>query len=160
MARKASKKVEDVNSKIIEELLSKGDPRELFGKDGIFNQLKKQIVERVLESELDHELGYSKHSKIPKTQDNRRNGSYSKTILDDDGYKIPIEIPRDRSGEYSPKLIPKGIRRFNGFDDKVISLYSRGMTMSEIQGHLEEIYHTDVSKELISTVTDGVIEDN
>jgi len=159
MARKALKKVDDVNSKIIEELLSKGDPSELFGKDGIFNQLKKQIVERVLESELDHELGYSKHSKIPKLEENRRNGSYSKTLLDDDGYKIPIEIPRDRTGEYEPKLIPKGVRRFNGFDDKVISLYSRGMTMSEIQGHLEEIYHTDVSKELISTVTDGVIEE-
>ena len=121
--------------------------------------LKKQIVERVLESELDHELGYSKHSKIPKSKENRRNGNYSKTILDDDGHKIPIEVPRDRSGEYEPKLIPKGVRRFTGFDDKVISLYSRGMTMSEIQGHLEEIYHTEVSKELISTVTDGVIEE-
>ena len=91
MARKASKKVDDINSKIIEELLPKGDPSELFGRDGIFNQLKKQIVERVLESEL----GYAKPSKIPNTEDNRRNGSYSKTILDDDGYKIPIEIPRE-----------------------------------------------------------------
>ena len=65
-------------------------------------------------------------------------------------------MPRDRSGEYEPKLIPKGVRGFSGFDDKVISLYSRGMTMSEIEGYLEEIYHTEVSKELISTVTDGV----
>ena len=98
MAKKASKKVDDVNNKIVEELLSKGDPSQLFGKDGLFNQLKKQIVERVLESELDHELGYSKHSKIPKSKDNRRNGSYNKTILDEDGYKLPIEITRDRSG--------------------------------------------------------------
>ena len=76
MAKKASKKVDDVNQKIVEELLSKGDPSQLFGKDGLFNKLKKQIVERVLESELDHELGYSKHSKIPKSKENRRNGNY------------------------------------------------------------------------------------
>ena len=159
MAQKALRKPDDVNSKIVEELLSKADPSELFGKDGLFNQLKKQVVERVLESELDHELGYSKHSKTPKANKNRRNGSYEKTVIDDDGYKIPIEVPRDREGEYNPKLIPKGVGRFAGFDDKVISLYGRGMTMSEIQGHLEEIYHTEVSKELISTVTDGVIEE-
>jgi len=149
----------DVNNKIVEELLSKADPSELFGKDGIFNQLKKQIVERVLESELDYELGYSKHSKIPKSYDNRRNGSYEKTIIDDEGHKLSIEVPRDRGGDYQPQLIPKGVRRFNGFDEKVISLYGRGMTFSEIQEHLEEIYHTKVSKDLISTVTDGVIDE-
>lgn len=149
----------DVNSQLVEELLSKADPSELFGRDGLFNKLKKQIVERVLESELEHDLGYSKHSKIPKSETNRRNGKYEKTVIDDDGHKLTIDVPRDRSGEYAPKLIPKGVRRFEGFDDKVISLYSRGMTMSEIQGHLEEIYHTNVSKELISTVTDGVMEE-
>ena len=149
----------DVNTRIVEELLSKADPSELFGRDGIFNQLKKQIVERVLESELDHELGYSKHSKIPKTDQNRRNGNYEKTIIDDEGYKLNIDIPRDRDGDYTPTLIPKGVRKFKGFDDKVISLYARGMTMSEIQGHLAEIYHTNVSKELISTVTDGVLDE-
>ena len=149
----------EVNSKIVEELLSKANPSELFGRDGIFNQLKKQIVERVLESELDHELGYSKHSKIPKTDQNRRNGNYEKTIIDDEGYKLNVDIPRDRDGDYTPKFIPKGVRKFKGFDDKVISLYARGMTMSEIQGHLAEIYHTDVSKELISTVTDGVLDE-
>jgi len=149
----------DVNEQIVEELLSKADPSELFGRDGLFNQLKKQIVERVLESELEHDLGYSKHSKAAKKESNRRNGSYEKTIIDDDGHKLTIEVPRDRAGEYEPKLVPKGVRRFAGFDDKVISLYGRGMTMSEIQGHLEEIYHTEVSKELISTVTDGVIEE-
>ena len=111
----------------------------------------------MLESELDHDLGYSKHSKSPKSASNCRNGSYKKSVIDDDGHKLAVDIPRDREGEYNPKLIPKGVRRFNGFDDKVISLYARGMTMSEIQGHLEEIYHTAVSKELISTVTDGII---
>jgi putative transposase len=116
-------------------------------------------VERVLESELEHDLGYYKHSKIVKTDNNRRNGSYEKTIIDDDGHQISIDVPRDRDGEFEPQLIPKGVRRFSGFDDKVISLYARGMTVSEIQGHLEEIYQTSISKDLISTVTDGVIEE-
>jgi putative transposase len=112
-----------------------------------------------LESELDYELGYSKHSKEPKTEDNRRNGSFEKTIIDDSGHKITINVPRDREGEFEPKLIPKGVRRFKGFDDSVISLYGRGMTISEIQGHLEEIYHTEVSADLISTITDGVLDE-
>lgn len=128
--------------KIVEELLAKADPSKLFGREGLFNQLKKQIVEKVLSSELDHELGYSKHSKVAKDDSNRRNGVYEKTIIDEEGHQIRVEVPRDREGIFEPKLIPKGVRRFNGFDDKVISLYSRGMTMSEIQGHLEEIYHT------------------
>jgi len=156
MAMKLEKNV-DVNTQLVDEILSKADPSKLFGRDGLFNQLKKQIVERVLESELDHEIGYSKHSKGPKLDSNRRNGSYEKTIIDDDGYRIKVDVPRDRDGEFEPQLIPKGVRRFSGFDEKVISLYARGMTMSEIQGHIEEIYHTEVSKDLISTVTDGVI---
>ncbi|WP_410521441.1 IS256 family transposase [Candidatus Tisiphia endosymbiont of Parasteatoda lunata] len=137
----------------------KSSPSELFGRDGLFQQLKKQIVEKILASELDHELGYSKHSKMPKVDNNRRNGSYEKTVIDGDGRKLTVEVPRDREGEYNPQLIPKGLRRFNGFDEKVISLYGRGMTVSEIRGHLEEIYQTDVSGDLISTITDGVIEE-
>lgn len=143
-----------VTNKIVEELLSKADPSELFGNRGLFEQLKKQIVDRVLASELEHELGYSKHSKIPEIDNNRRNGSYEKTIIDENGGKITVEVPRDRDGEFAPQLVPKGVRRFSGFDDKVISIYARGMTMSEIQGHLEEIYQTEISKDLISTITD------
>ncbi|WP_250311492.1 IS256 family transposase [Rickettsia endosymbiont of Oedothorax gibbosus] len=109
--------------------------------------------------ELTYELGYSKHSKMPKVDNNSRNGSYEKTVIDGDGRKLTVEVPRDREGEYNPQLIPKGLRRFNGFDEKVISLYGRGMTVSEIRGHLEEIYQTDVSGDLISTITDGVIEE-
>ena len=150
---------QEINNKLVEELLSKANPSELFDKDGLFQQLKKQIVERVLASELEHDLGYSKHSKIPKIDNNRRNGSYEKTIIDENGSQITIEVPRDREGEFVPKLLPKGVRRFNGFDDKVISLYARGMTMSEIQGHLEEIYQTEISKDLISTITDGIIDE-
>jgi len=149
----------NISNQLVEELLSKADPSELFGRDGLFQQLKKQIVEKILASELDHELGYSKHSKMPKVDNNRRNGSYEKTVIDGDGRKLTLEVPRDREGEYNPQLIPKGLRRFNGFDEKVISLYGRGMTVSEIRGHLEEIYQTDVSGDLISTITDGVIEE-
>jgi putative transposase len=85
--------------------------------------------------------------------------SYEKTVIDENGSQITIEVPRDRNGEFAPQLLPKGVRRFSGFDDKVISLYARGMTMSEIQGHLEEIYQTEISKDLISTITDGVIDE-
>ena len=159
MAKKLLRSASSASDKLVEELLSRADPSELFGKDGIINRLKKQLVEKVLESELKHELGYNKHSKVTKFGNNRRNGSYDKTIIDEDGNKIKIDIPRDRSGSYEPQLVPKGVRRFKGFDDKVISLYARGMTMSEIQGHLEEIYQTDISKELISTITDGIIEE-
>lgn len=160
MLKKSASKTIDINTQIVEELLSKSEPSELFGKDGIFNQLKKQIVERVLEKELDHELGYSKHSKVSKTDTNRRNGSYDKSIIDDQGHRLSIEVPRDRDGDYEPQLIPKGVRRFSGFDDKIISLYGRGMTYSEIQEHIKELYHTDVSKDLISTITDGIIEES
>lgn len=145
--------------KVVDELLSQANPREIFGRDGLFSQLKKQMVERILSCELEHELGYSKHSKEAKESDNRRNGSYEKRIIDESGHKITVEVPRDRKGEFEPQLLPKGVRRFNGFDEAVISLYARGMTMSEIQGHLEEIYSTEVSKELISTITDGVMEE-
>ena len=162
--KKIDQQIDSINhinltNKIVEELLSKANPGEIFGKDGLFQQLKKQIVERVLASELEHDLGYSKHSKVPKIDNNRRNGSYEKTIIDENGSQIRVDVPRDREGEFSPQLLPKGIRRFNGFDDKVNSLYARGMTMSEIQGHLEEIYQTEISKDLISTITDGVIDE-
>jgi putative transposase len=163
-AKKIDQQIDSINqinltNKIVEELLSKANPGELFGKDGLFQQLKKQIVERVLASELEHDLGYSKHSKVPKIDNNRRNGSYEKTIIDENGSQITIDVPRDREGGFTPQLLPKGIRRFNGFDDKVISLYARGMTMSEIQGHLEDIYQTEISKDLISTITDGVLDE-
>jgi putative transposase len=160
MAQKVVKNNIDLaTSKLVDELLSQVDPSEILSKDGLFSKLKKQLVERVLQSELEHELGYGKHSKDEKKSNNRRNGSYNKTIIDKEGNKLAIEVPRDREGEYEPQFIPKGIRRFKGFDDQVISLYGRGMTVGEIQEHIKEIYETDVSKDLISTVTDGVIEE-
>jgi putative transposase len=104
MSEKIEKKVLKLNdnhisNELVEELLSKDDPSKLFGREGLFQQLKKQLVEKILESELDHELGYSKHSKVSKTGNNRRNGSYEKTVIDD-GRKVTLEVPRDREGEF------------------------------------------------------------
>jgi putative transposase len=116
-------------------------------------------VNKILEKEMESHIGYTKHSKEDKEYDNRRNGSYEKTLIDSEGHKITVDIPRDRDGEFEPALIPKGVRQLKGFDEKVISLYARGMTIREIQGHLEEIYSTKVSSDLISKVTDGVLEE-
>ena len=145
--------------KAVTELLSQSDPSQIFGKEGIFQELKKQLVNKILGKEMEMHVGYGKHSKEEKESSNRRNGSYEKTIIDEEGRNITVEVPRDREGEFEPALIPKGVRKFEGFDDKVISLYARGMTTREIQGYLEEIYSTKVSAELISKVTDGVLED-
>lgn len=143
----------------VAELLSQSNPSEIFGKDGIFQELKKQLVNKILEKEMESHIGYEKHSRDEKSLDNRRNGSFEKTIIDEEGRKMTVDIPRDRDAEFEPLIIPKGVRQFKGFDDKVISLYARGMTIREIQEHLEEIYSTKVSAELISKVTDGVLED-
>jgi putative transposase len=148
-----------INNQLVEELLASTNQSDLFGKDGLFQELKKQLVNKILEKEMEAHVGYTKHSKEDKEYDNRRNGSYEKTLIDSEGHKITIDIPRDRDGEFEPALIPKGVRQFKGFDEKVISLYARGMTIREIQGHLEEIYSTKVSAELISKVTDGVLEE-
>ena len=98
-SKKIDQQIDSINqinltNKIVEELLSKANPEELFGKDGLFKQLKKQIVERVLASELEHDLGYSKHSKAPKIDNNRRNGSYEKTIIDENGNQLTVYVPR------------------------------------------------------------------
>lgn len=115
-------------------------------------------MEKALESELTHHLGYDKHSPAGKGSGNSRNGKSAKTITGDFG-KLPIEVPRDRNGQFSPQIIPKYQTRFNGFDDKIISMYARGMPTRDIQDHLQEIYGVEVSPDLISTVTDAVIND-
>jgi len=163
MAKRIDKNIDtdksNINNRLVEELLSNADPSEIFGKDGLFQKLKKQLVTKILEKEMDAHIGYEKHSKSTKDSDNRRNGSYEKTLIDEEGHTITVDIPRDRDGQFEPALIPKGVHQFKGFDEKVISLYARGMTTREIQGHLEEIYSTSVSPDLISRVTDGVLEE-
>jgi len=117
---------------------------------------KKALIERALGAELSHHLGYAIGAQKPETGTNHRNGSSGKTVLTDDG-PLRIEVPRDREGEFEPKLIGKHERRFTGFDDKIIALYARGMTVREIQGFLAEMYATDVAPDFISTVTDAVL---
>jgi transposase-like protein len=117
---------------------------------------KKALIERALGAELSHHLGYPPGSDKPAGNGNHRNGVSGKTVLTDDG-TLRIEVPRDRAGSFEPVLIPKHERRFTGFDDKIVAMYARGMTVREIQGFLVEQYGTEVSPELISSVTDAVM---
>lgn len=148
-----------IRKEILDELLRDyKDPEDITGENGLLKQLSKAVLERALEGEMTHHLGYEKHGKEQKESDNRRNGKTSKTLKTKDG-DLQIAVPRDRTGRFVPKIVPKHTRRFDGFDNKIISMYARGMTVREIQGHLLEIYGTEVSPDLISTVTDGVLEE-
>jgi transposase-like protein len=118
--------------------------------------LKKALIERALGAELSHHLGYEHGAARPLDATNHRNGVSAKTVLTDDG-PLTIEVPRDRAGSFEPILIPKHERRFTGFDDKIVAMYARGMTVREIQGFLAEQYGTEVSAEFISSVTDAVM---
>ncbi|CAD6881303.1 Mobile element protein [Methylomonas albis] len=133
-------------------------PEDLIGANGLLKQLTKAIVERALEAEMTAHLGHGKHEAVTNANSNARNGKSRKTLKGDFG-DLPIEIPRDRHGEFEPQIIAKHQRRWTGFDDKIISLYARGLTVREIQAHLLEIYHTEVSPTLISSVTDAVLEE-
>ena len=130
-------------------------PEDLIGENGLLKQLTKALLERALQTEMTIHLGHEKNGEIITKGGNARNGKSAKTIKGEFG-KLPIEVPRDRDSSFDPVIIPKGQTRFIGFDDKIISLYARGMTTREIQGHLEDIYGVDVSPSLISTVTDAV----
>ena len=148
-----------ISNKLLDELLKDyKDPEDLIGKNGIIKQLTKRLVERAMEAELTDELGYSKSSPLGHNTGNSRNGHSSKRIITDDD-QIDINVPRDRNGKFKPKIIPKNQKRFNGFDDKIISMYSRGMSTHEIQEHLEDIYGVEVSPALISTVTNAVMDE-
>lgn len=133
-------------------------PEDLFGPSGLFQEIKKSLVEQLLEIEMDDHLG---HAKGERSQDgprpNARNGYTEKTVKTDSG-SLTVQVPRDRDGTFSPKVLPKNLRRLTGFDDKVLALYARGMTTREIQGHLHEIYGTEVSPQLVSEVTDTVMD--
>ena len=133
-------------------------PEDIIGENGLLKQLTKAIVERAMQAELTHHIGYEKHDSAGRGGENKRNGRSSKTLKGDFG-EVEIEIPRDRQGSFQPQIVPKHERRFAGFDDKILSMYSRGMTTRDIQGHLEEIYSVEVSPTLISEVTDGVMEE-
>ena len=146
-----------IRQEILEELLKDyKSPEDLLGQGGLLKELTKALVEKALDGELTHHLGYSKHS--ASKSDNARNGKSKKGLLTDHG-KMEIVSPRDRNGSFEPELVKKRQTRFDGFDDKILSMYSRGMTVREIQGHLEDIYAVEVSPDLISSVTDSVLEE-
>ncbi len=146
-----------IRDAIIDELLSGEDPQAVFAKDGLLEALKKALAERILDAELEHHLRGERAQAGRGTPRNHRNGHSRKTMLSGSG-KLEIAVPRDRQASFEPQLIAKYRRRFPDFDDKVISLYARGLSMREIEGHLRDLYGIEVSPELISTVTDAVHE--
>ena len=143
-----------IEKEVLEQLLAGRDPATVFSQDGLIDELKKALSERVLNAELDRHLD----TEAGNDEANRRNGRSQKTVLTGTS-KVTLDIPRDRSGTFDPQLIAKYQRRFPDFDEKIISMYARGMTVREVRGHLEEIYGLDVSPDLISTVTDAVLEE-
>ena len=146
-----------IRKEILDELIKDyKNPEDLLGENGLLKQLTKQLLERAMQAELTHQLGYQKHETAPLEQPNRRNGVTSKKVKSSSG-ELQLEIPRDRTGEFEPIIIEKHQRRFNGFDENIISLYSRGLSTRDIQAHLQELYGVEVSPDLISSVTEEVI---
>jgi len=149
-----------IKKEILDELLKDKDPKTMFSSDGLLGELKKALAERVLNAEMDHHLADSTQDEVSEGEKagNHRNGYSKKTVLTENE-ALEISIPRDRRGSFEPQLIAKYQRRFPGFDDKIISMYARGMSTREIQGHLRELYGIEASPQLISTVTDAVLEE-
>jgi putative transposase len=154
-----STKKHDVPEELLSGLLANyKKPEDLIGDSGLLKQLTKLLVERALDAELTEHLGHERNEAVSNVGGNTRNGKSKKTLKGDFG-ELPIEVPRDRHGSFEPQLIPKHQTRWAGFDDKIISLYARGMTVREIQAHLQEMYGAEVSPSLISSVTDAVAEE-
>jgi putative transposase len=148
-----------LDSGLIDELLKgRSTVEDIAGENGLLRQLTKAILERALSAELTSHLGYEKHSVAGHGSGNSRNGASKKRLKGDFG-TVEIEVPRDRASSFEPRLVAKGQTRWHGFDDKILSLYARGMTTREIQGHLEEMYQVEVSPALISNVTEAVMEE-
>lgn len=148
-----------IKPEVLDELLAGvSSPEDLMGDTGLFKQLKKALMERALGAELTHHLGYERGDPAGWGSGNSRNGHSAKTVLTEDG-ELDLSVPRDRAGTFEPRIVPKGQTRLDGFDGKVISLYARGLTVREIQGHLQELYGVELSPDLISRVTDAVLEE-
>ena len=146
-----------IRKEVLDELIGElKNPEEFYGKGGLIETLTKAITERVLEGELTHHLGYPKNSVTGNNSGNSRNGKTSKTVRGKNG-DLALEIPRDRNSSFEPQLIEKRQKRFDGFDEKIISLYARGMTTRDLQAQLEELYGVEISPSFISTVTDAIL---
>jgi putative transposase len=149
----------EIKTELIDELLKDyKKPEDIIGEHGLLKQFVKAVLERAMHAELTEHLGYPKHAPAGHNSGNSRNGTSSKTVKGDFG-EVTIEVPRDRAGTFEPRILPKHQTRFTGFDDKIVSMYARGMTTREIEGHLKEIYGVEVSAGLISQVTEAVGEE-
>jgi putative transposase len=148
-----------IRKELLDELLAGYEkPEDLTGPNGLLKQLTGALVERALGAELTDHLGYEPGAPEGAGTGNSRNGTSPKKLVTEQG-EIPIEVPRDRAGSFEPKLVKKHQRRFDGFDDKILSMYARGMTVRDIQAHLSELYGTEISPSLISAVTDAVVDE-
>lgn len=144
---------------LVDELLKLiREPKDLFGPEGLFHRLKGAVMERMLEEELTEHLGFEKNASGARGSGNSRNGYSTKTVQTESG-PVEVRVPRDRLGTFEPKLVSKHQRRLEGFDEKVLALYAKGMSVRDIQGHLRDLYGTDVAPDLISRVTDGVVDE-
>src|SRR6202142_4094107 len=148
-----------IDTKLIDELLTDyKKPEDIIGQNGLLKQLTKALLERALEAEMTAHLGYEKHAAAGDGSGNSRNGTSQKTLKGEFG-ELPLEMPRDRKATFDPQIIAKHQTRFTGFDDKIISMYARGMTTRDIEGHLKEMYGVEVSPALVSQVTEAVNEE-
>ena len=148
-----------ISNEILDELLKGCErPEDLLGDAGLMKELKIKLMERMLGAELTAHLGYEAGKDAPPGQPNRRNGSAGKRLKGQDG-EMPISVPRDRDGSFEPELVKKGQTRIDGIDDKIIGLYAHGLTVRDIRAHLEELYGLKVSPDLISRVTDAVLDE-
>jgi len=151
--------MEKVNPELVDELLKGYEkPEDIIGENGLLKRLTKALLERAMNAELTNHLGYEKHDPAGNNSGNSRNGATSKTVRGEFGEMV-VETPRDRNGSFEPQILSKHQTRFDGFDDKILSMYARGMSTREIQGHLKEMYGVEVSPALISDVTDAVLEE-
>jgi len=148
-----------IRRELIDELLKEyPNPQDILAEDGLLKQLTKAVIERCLETELDTHLGYPKHTRKGNATGNMRNGHSQKTLKGEQGH-VDIEVPRDWQGTFEPQLVKKGQTRLDGFDDKILALYARGMTTRDIQAQLQELYGVEVSPTLISNVTEAVMDE-
>ena len=149
-----------IDERLADELLGKAQAEgvELLGPDGLLSQVTKAVLERALAEEMTAHLGYEKHDPAGRGSGNSRNGTTGKTLLTDVG-AVELAVPRDRAGSFDPKIVRKGQTRLDGFNERIIALYARGMTTRDIRAHLREMYDVDVSADLISRVTDAVLDE-
>ena len=164
VARKAADRVPAppgiIDEELADQLLGKAQAEgvELLGPDGLLSQVTKAVLERALAEEMTGHLGYEKHDPAGRGSGNSRNGTTGKTLLTDVG-AVDLAVPRDRNGTFEPQIVRKGQTRLEGFNDRIIALYARGMTVRDIPAHLREMYDVDVSPDLISRVTDAVVDE-